>query len=60
MAQRDRRHPQGASVIARLLFGMPGDWPDRNQGALVGAIVLLIMLAHWLADVVGGAVASLP
>lgn len=47
-------------MIARILFGAPGCWSDRHQGALVGAVVMLVMLAHWLADVVGGAVASMP
>lgn len=45
---------------ARVLFGAPGGWCERNGGTLVVAVVMLVALAEWLADVAGAAVASLP
>jgi hypothetical protein len=47
-------------VSARVLFGAPSGWCERNGGALVAAVMVLAALADWLADVAGAAVASLP
>lgn len=47
-------------MSARTLFGTPGGWAERNGGALIAAVLLMVALADWLADVAGAAIASLP
>lgn len=47
-------------MSARIVFGARGGWCERNGSVLITAVMLLLALAEWLADVVGAAIASLP
>ena len=37
-------------MIARLLFGVPGDWTSSHPRVMLGAVILLVLLAQWLVD----------
>lgn len=37
-------------MIARLLFGVPGDWTSRHPRVMLGAVILLVLLSQWLVD----------
>ena len=40
-------------MIARILFGRPGDFFDRHQYTLLIAVFLLIGTSEWLATMAG-------
>lgn len=37
-------------MIARILFGKPGDWCSRHQRTMVVAVITLTLLSQWLVD----------
>jgi hypothetical protein len=37
-------------MIARLLFGVPGDWSHRHPRLMLGAVCALVLLSQWLVD----------
>jgi hypothetical protein len=37
-------------MMARILFGKPGDWCSRHPRVMLGAVCLLVLLAQWLVD----------
>lgn len=42
----------GAPMIARILFGEPGDWCSRHPRLMLGAAFVLISLSQWLVDLI--------
>jgi hypothetical protein len=39
-------------MMARILFGTPGDWCGRHPRVMLGAVLLLTVLSQWLVDLV--------
>lgn len=39
-------------MMARILFGTPGDWCSRHPRVMLGAVLLLTVLSQWLVDLV--------
>jgi len=37
--------------VSRLLFGAPGDWTSRHPRVMISAVIALVLMAEWLADV---------
>ena len=37
-------------MIARILFGTPGDWCSRHPRLMIGAVCALVLLSQWLVD----------
>ncbi|MRW82944.1 hypothetical protein GJ698_02415 [Pseudoduganella sp. FT26W] len=44
-------------MMARILFGTPGDWCSRHPRVMLSAVSLLTALSQWLVDLVLPAVA---
>lgn len=37
-------------MIARLLFGAPGDFSARHPRLMLAAVIVLVLLSQWLVD----------
>lgn len=37
-------------MIARLLFGVPGDFSSRHPRLMLAAVIVLVLLSQWLVD----------
>lgn len=38
-------------MMARILFGTPGDLCSRHPRLMIGAVCILVLMSQWLVDV---------